>query len=158
MNGLVRLWSLLLSAKSARTTLSKTASAVQQVRLAMKNAGSAELQDLFRRAESGDRLAQYDLGETFYSGAGVTQDFGEAARWFEMSAQAGHIKAQVTLGMLYAAGRGVHRDLVRALIWIERAARERDATALRFRAKLLAKMSPEQIATARQAKGSESGS
>ncbi|MBM3833758.1 MAG: sel1 repeat family protein [Verrucomicrobia bacterium] len=144
------IWSLLLSVKGAQATLRKTVSVVRQVRSTIENASAAELQDLRRRAESGDRLAQYDLAETYYTGAGAPQDFAEAARWFELSARSGYVKSQVTLSMLYAAGRGVERDFTRALFWIEQAAATRDAAALRFRSKLLAKMSAEQIAAARR--------
>lgn len=150
MNWLVRGWSLLMSAKSARTALKRAVTLAQQVRSTVQNAATAELQDLRQRAEAGDRLAQYDLGETYYTGAGVPRDFAEAAKWFRLSAENGYVKAQATLGMLYAAGQGVDRDYTEALRWIGRAAAKNDPAAIRFREKLLKRMKPEEIEAARQ--------
>lgn len=150
MHWLMKLWSLLLSAQKTKETVRHAVKVARQVQTTIDNAGTAELQELRRRAEQGDRLAQYDLGETYYTGASVPSDLAEAARWFEKSAEQDYVKAQTTLAMLYASGRGVERDLLQALAWAERAAAKNDPSALRLRSKLVAKLSPEQVAQARQ--------
>lgn len=143
MHWIMRLWSLILSAKKTKETLRQAAKIARQVQTTVQNAGTAELQELRRRAEAGDRLAQYDLGETYYAGAGVPADWTEAARWFHRSAEQGYVKAQSTLAMMYASGRGVEKDLSQALIWAERAADQKDAAAQRLRSKLTARLPPE---------------
>jgi TPR repeat protein len=148
MNWLVRCWSMVASGKKTQATLLKAVSVARDLKSTIENAGTAELQDLLRRAEAGDVKAQYDLGESYYTGAGVPQDYSEAARWFRVAAERGNGQAQTTLGMMYAAGRGVPLDLVEALRWFESAGAKKNQTAIRLRDKLLARLSPEEIAEA----------
>jgi TPR repeat protein len=57
-------------------------------------------------AESGDMLAQYNLGVILED-----VDPALAARWYARAAQAGQAQAAFNLGHLYLAGRGAPRDL-----------------------------------------------
>lgn len=57
--------------------------------------------DEFRKsAQQGDALAMFYLGESYYNGCGVVQDFAEGIRWYKQSADKGQVEAQETLGGL----------------------------------------------------------
>jgi len=47
------------------------------------------LSDLRRRAEEGDSNAQYELGRIFMVGLGLSQDYQQAAKWYERAAEQG---------------------------------------------------------------------
>ncbi len=76
----------------------------------------------------------------------------EAVRWWQAAAQRGNVAAQYNLGSAYRIGAGLAQDLTQAYVWISLAAAkvppgdkifgERDA--------LAAKLTPEQMAQARQ--------
>ena len=53
-------------------------------------------------------LEMFEKGEEFYYGRnGVTQNFGEAAKWFCKSAEQGNAEAQKNLGGCFCSGLGV---------------------------------------------------
>ena len=56
------------------------------------------------------------------AGRGVSQDLSEAARRFEIAANAGHAEAQYALAVMLRTGRGRVRDDVQSLVWLKRAA------------------------------------
>lgn len=68
-------------------------------------------------ASQGDADAQYNLGQLYNEGKGVTQDYRQAAKWFRLSAERGNWYAQFSLGQLYREGRGVPQDYREALRW-----------------------------------------
>src|SRR5215469_13146711 len=67
------------------------------------------LSDLRRRAEEGDSNAQYELGRIFMVGLGLSQDYQQAAKWYERAAEQGFAAAQFMMGFLYEHGKGVLR-------------------------------------------------
>eukprot|EP00729_Bicosta_minor_P011043 gene11043-biopygen29075 len=67
-------------------------------------------------------VAQYSLGIAYHYGIGVEQDYVEAAKWFQKSAEAGHATAQYTLGNMYDNGKGVEQDYVEAFKLYRKAA------------------------------------
>jgi hypothetical protein len=71
--------------------------------------------ELRQRAENGDRVAQFQLGDAFDFGLGVTQDRTEAAKWYQMSADQGYPAAQNNLGSLYQYGLGVGTNYTKAV-------------------------------------------
>jgi TPR repeat protein len=73
-------------------------------------------------ADSGHRVAQFNLGVMHDTGQGAVQDFAQAAHWYRLAARQGHAAAQFNLGGLYYEGQGVARDLVRASVWFSLAA------------------------------------
>jgi TPR repeat protein len=75
-------------------------------------------------AERGDAYAQCSLGECYYYGDGVPQDFDEAGKWYRKSAEQGYIGAQYRLGDFYFFGKGVALDLGESLEWYRKAARQ----------------------------------
>lgn len=93
-----------------------------------------ELYDLavecFRElAERGDSEAQCHLGECYYLGKGVNQDYYEAVKWFHKSVQLGNADAQCFLGICYYEGKGVRQSYVEAVEWFLKSAEQGNADA-----------------------------
>src|SRR5882672_8591294 len=63
-----------------------------------------QISELRDRAERGDVMAQYTLGDKASTGQGVPQDFTEAAKWFRKAAGQAYAPAQYTIGMLLING------------------------------------------------------
>ena len=53
----------------------------------------------------------------YLNGAGVPQEFGEAAKWLREAAEHGDPAAQFNLGMLYETGQGVPQNYAEAVKW-----------------------------------------
>jgi hypothetical protein len=66
---------------------------------------------------NGHQEAQYSLGVLYSAGLGVSQDHGQAAKWFLMAAEQGLPEAQLNLGELYQEGKGVPKDPQEAYFW-----------------------------------------
>ena len=81
-------------------------------------------------AEHGDAQAQYKLGDMFYHGQGVPQDYAEAVRWLRKSADQGNAKGEGALASMYSSGRGVQKDYNEALMWYRKAADQNNARSL----------------------------
>ena len=79
-------------------------------------------EELVKYAESGDAVAMYSLGKCFYNGDGVSQDYGEAIKWWKKAAEKGHETAMYNLGVFYANGAGVSQDYGEAVKWYKKAA------------------------------------
>ena len=75
-------------------------------------------------ALKGDPSAQYGLGERYYSGNKVRQNYTEASEWFRKAAEQGYANAQYRLGELYHLGEGVPEDVDEAVEWYLRAAEQ----------------------------------
>ena len=87
----------------------------------------------------------------YEEGAGVLQDYIEAAKWYRMSAEGGSIVAKVNLGVMYEEGRpGLSQDLVQTHMWFNLAAAQGSADAASFRDDVAATMTPEQVAEAQR--------
>ena len=61
------------------------------------------------------RYAEYRIGKLYAAGLGCEQDYGDAARWFQLSADKGYKYAQYSLAGLFRCGQGVEQDDARAL-------------------------------------------
>jgi cell division septation protein DedD len=69
-------------------------------------------------ADRGDADAQFNLGQAYKLGRGVTANPGVAQSWYEKAAKQGHEQAQVNVGLLlYNGGRRQE-----AMPWIRKAA------------------------------------
>ncbi len=79
---------------------------------------------LQRRAEQGDRVAQYEIARRYASGRGVPKDVAQGAAWLRKAADQGHGWAQLGLGMAYIFGHGVEADLEQAAAWDRKAAEQ----------------------------------
>ena len=68
-------------------------------------------------AGEGYDMAQYSLGEVYYYGKGVDQNYLEAFKWYLLAAKQGNVAAQVAVGAMYAKGRGIKQDYAEANRW-----------------------------------------
>lgn len=91
--------------------------------------GREYLGNMILQAEQGDALSQYQLGDQYWLGWGVIQDYGTAVKWYTQAAELGLLVAQKTLGRIYTNGDHVERDLAAAIKWYTLAAGQGDADA-----------------------------
>lgn len=108
------------------------------------------LPDLQKLANQGDPDAQYQMGILYHNGEGVPQSDTMAVEWFQRAANQGYAGSQSTLGAYYEAGRGVPQDFSKAYFWSVLAVAQGDENS-KFRMQdLAARMTPAQVAQARQ--------
>ncbi len=83
-------------------------------------ASTAEIKfaELKKQADSGDAVAQYNLGSSYHTGKDVPKDYAKAFQWFEKAAAQGNTEAQGSLGLIYARGEGVPKDAAKAAEWL----------------------------------------
>ncbi len=101
-------------------------------------------------ADQGFAGAQYKMGFMYEVGCGVSQDDSEAVKWYRKAADQGDVDGQERLGWMYQEGRGVPQDNVHAYMWYDLAATQRAFIAEESRDPLAKKMTPSQIAEAKQ--------
>ncbi len=65
-------------------------------------------------ARSGDAEAQFNIGEMYEKGSGVSANIKNAFMWFEQAAQQNHQKAQFKIAYMYYRGEGVTADPAKA--------------------------------------------
>ena len=75
-------------------------------------------------AAAGDAQAQFALGNYYFSGVGVPQDYSQALLWFTKSANQDFAPAQNQLGYMYQHKFGVPRDYKRAVAYYRSAAKQ----------------------------------
>ena len=75
------------------------------------------VEEVRKRAETGDPYEQVALATRYATGEDVPQDYSMAVRWLLRAAEQGHVGAQDTLGTYYSVGRGVPKDVTRAYYW-----------------------------------------
>lgn len=69
-------------------------------------------------AEKGDAQAQFNLGLMYHSGLGLTQNEGEAVKWYQKAAEGGYSQARVYLVVGYEEGWfGLPQDQQKAYYW-----------------------------------------
>lgn len=91
--------------------------ALKEFRLLARSTGNAE--------------AQLNLGEMYFLGRGVAQDYAKARFWYLNAAKTGMAEAQYRLGVMYAKGHGVRPDEAKAASWYRLAAQQDHALAQR---------------------------
>jgi TPR repeat protein len=87
-----------------------------------------ELRLLTSLAAAGNARGQAMLGDMYYFGAGVTEDYAEAARWYRMAAERGDPESQFNIRVMYECGTGVPQDLAQARAWLTLSAVQGDTT------------------------------
>jgi uncharacterized protein len=107
-------------------------------------ATSETLDQLIKKANTGDVSAQFRLGEMYDNGEGIPQDYKEAAKWYRMAAEQEHTsirqeiqnsivlyhaKAQYRLGLMYLSGKGVLKNYDELYKWIRMSAENGYASA-----------------------------
>jgi TPR repeat protein len=84
----------------------------------------------FRRAAAQQyAAAEFQLGQLYDFGLGVSQDDREALAWYRKAAEHGSAAAQRSLGTFYQKGRGIKADLPEAARWYLRGAEGDDIRA-----------------------------
>jgi TPR repeat protein len=78
-------------------------------------------------AEKGDAAAQARLGDMYYSGEDIPQDYALAAEWYRKAAEQGHAAAQFQLGNMCRIGLGVLQSNSDAIMWLRKAGDQGDA-------------------------------
>jgi TPR repeat protein len=90
---------------------------------------------LIKKAESGDAMAQCELGDMyrklgwdngcFDSECSIhSKDYAEAVRWYRKAAEQGHAQSQYGLGLMYTFHWGVPKDDAEAVRWYRKAAEQ----------------------------------
>ena len=105
-----------------------------------------DFEETRRAAESGDPVAQHNLGVKYERGKGVPQDYSQAVKWYRKAAEQGNVPAQYNLGVMYESGEVVPQNYSDAYVWFSLAAASghengtinRDAAAERLTPKALA--------------------
>jgi len=75
-------------------------------------------------AKEGNPSAQYNIGQLYRLGRGVSKDYTKASQWYEKAAEMRHSAARHNLAVLYEKGLGVPIDYAKALDWYEKAANQ----------------------------------
>lgn len=73
--------------------------------------------------------AENEMGDRYFYGRGVNQDYGKALAWYRKAADQGYAEAQHNVGALYENGWGVAQDVEQAKVWYQKAAVQGDAFA-----------------------------
>lgn len=78
--------------------------------------------DIMRKAQAGDRIAQYRLCKMYEKGEGSFSRSPEKAfHWCQIAAESGLANAQYSLGVKYYNGRGVEKNVNLAKEWFKKA-------------------------------------
>ena len=80
--------------------------------------------DLLKSAQDGNAEAQSHLGNMYFVGHGVPQNYSEAVKWYRLAAEQGNADGQYNLGLAYERGQGVPRNYVEAVKWYRLAAEQ----------------------------------
>lgn len=86
----------------------------------------AFIEELFRKAKNGDNDASFNLGERFFYGRGVEQDYAKAVKWYTIAADRGDCSSQKKLADCYYLGQGTERNTALAAYRYEQAAEQGD--------------------------------
>ncbi len=77
--------------------------------------------------EQTDARSQNSLGDRYYYGVGVDEDYQKAVVWYRKAAEQGNVLGQCNLGFMYANGYGVAKDYQQAVAWYRKAAEQGNA-------------------------------
>ena len=88
------------------------------------DAGSEDSNTAFHTGYTSTKLIEcyYLLGESYFTGEGVEQDYAQAVEWYQKAAEAGNAAAMSRLGDCYFQGQGVEADYAQAVEWYQQAA------------------------------------
>ncbi len=104
-----------------------------------------------RAAEKGNSKAMHNLAVLYAEGATGKPDYPMAAEWFRKAAELGVRDSQYNLAILQARGLGAAQDLTQSYTWFAVAAAQGDEDAGKKRDEVALKLSPADLAAARQA-------
>ena len=81
-------------------------------------------EEIERRANDGDRLAQNEIGKCYYYGIAVGQNYEKAFEWFEKAADNDYSLGQYNLSLCYLRGEGTSKDLEKAIMYLQKSANQ----------------------------------
>ena len=98
----------------------------------MRDAETAETNDDFESymdnlkaaAKKGSAKACLYLGQQYFKGDNIVQDYKEGLKWFEKGAKRNDETCAITVGWCYAQGKGVECDLDAAIKYFEKSAKK----------------------------------
>lgn len=98
----------------------------------MRDAETAEANDDFESymdnlkaaAKKGSAKACLYLGQQYFKGDNIVQDYKEGLKWFEKGAKRNDETCAITVGWCYAQGKGVECDLDAAIKYFEKSAKK----------------------------------
>lgn len=90
------------------------------------------MKKLLKSAKRGNTFSQYLLGNLYFRGIGVEQDYHEALQWYRSAAVKGDSSSQFRLGLMYINGSGVAQDYAEAMRWLKKAALHGNSAALLY--------------------------
>jgi hypothetical protein len=79
--------------------------------------------------KSNDPIALLFIGRMYYFGEGVSQDYKEAAKWYQKAADQRSSWAEINLGSCYEYGQGVNQDYKEAVKWYQKSADQGNSNA-----------------------------
>lgn len=82
------------------------------------------IKNYLTEAAAGDRMAQFNLGVSYYKGEDVPQSYEQAVYWYQMAAEGGLSLAQHNLALCYELGHGVPQSCEQAAYWYTKAAEQ----------------------------------
>ena len=105
---------------------------------------------VLKSAELDDAEAQFKLGNWYYNGLYVRQDYNDAIKWYKKAAENGHTEAQFSLAIMYDLGKAGMQDYKKAYVWYRLASARGHEDAKSELAVLEPKMSSSQITEAQK--------
>ncbi len=75
------------------------------------------IDEMISAANSGNANSQNQLGDAYFDGNGLEQDYTKAFEWYLRAAEQGHGKAQYNVAYAYANGEGILRNIEEAVKW-----------------------------------------
>lgn len=91
---------------------------------------SKDIEELMRGAESGNPGMQFDLGNAYYNGMGISADREKAVYWYTKAAEQGYAPAQYNLACCCASGTGTNKDMTKAAELYSEAAKNGEPDAM----------------------------
>ena len=101
-------------------------------------------------AETGNVMAQNELGLIYFLGDWVDQDFKIAMEWFEKAANQGDPDASNNIGIMHLNGQGTEKSYIQAYAWFSVAAANDSKLAQEHKGLVVREMTPEQISEAEE--------
>ena len=80
------------------------------------------IDEIISAANSGNADSQNQLGDAYYDGIGVEQDYIQALEWYLRAAKQGHGIAQYNVAYAYANGIGTQKNTSEAIKWYGKSA------------------------------------
>lgn len=120
----------------------KLFSSVSAANIAVPSNVSGDAAKYYPDAVKGDARSQYLLGDCYYYGTGVGQDYAEAVKWYRKSAEQGNAMAQRNLGLCYEYGKGISQDYSEAKRWYMNARDNGEITSREYLDRIVGKMTP----------------